>query len=207
MRTLWLALIVSAGLTLPAAAQSVSQGAASWGRGTGLAVSPGLSLANDDTRVTFGGAALWELTAHLAVEGAGRWMDRGAQADAYAGELSALIGLGGTRDTAVPYAVLGVGLHRRTFDVHDTTVLDDIPEFYRRRLGGSGGVLGVRRSFTDPTLVAGAGVDIALSRTVVLRPDVRVLLVVNGGRHHAVTLATLNLGYRFEHKPVTPARR
>jgi hypothetical protein len=207
MRVLSFALIVSFGLATTAAAQSVSQGPASWGRGTGLAVSPGVARVDDDTHLTLGAAALWELTAHLAIEGAGRWMDREGQADAYAGELAALIGLAGTRDTAVPYLVVGVGLHRRTFDIHDTTVLDDIPRFYRRRLGAAEGALGARRSFTDPTLVAGAGVDVALSRTVVLRPDVRVLLVVNGGRHHAVTVATLNLGYRFEHKPVTPARR
>lgn len=149
MRFPLLALFVSVGLATPVVAQSVSQGPPSWGRGTGLAVSPGVSLANEHVNMTLGGAALWELTAHFAIEGTGRGMDCGVQADAYAGELSALIGLGGTRDTAVPYLVLGVGLHRRTFEVHDTTALDDVPGFYRRRLGAPGGVLGVRRSFTE----------------------------------------------------------
>ena len=207
MNCIVIVVLVSVALAAPAAAQSVSQGASSWGRGTGLAVAPGVSHVNGDTRALIGGSALWELTAHLAVEGAGRWMDRSEWSDAYAGDLSALIGLGGTRDTAVPYLVVGAGMQRRTFDVPAGAAVDDVPAFYRRRLGTGDGRLGVRQSFTDPTLVAGAGVDIALSRTVVLRPDVRVLFVVHGGRHDTVTVATLNFGYRFEHKPVTPARR
>ena len=138
------------------------------------------------------------------------WSEAGVGAppnDPRVPDLSALIGLGGTRDTAVPYLAVGVGIQRSTFDIPAGAAADTVPAFYRRRLGVTAGGLGARRSFTDPTLVAGAGVDIALSRTVVLRPDVRVLFVVNGGRHESVAVATLNFGYRFEHKPVTPARR
>jgi hypothetical protein len=169
-------------------------------------VAGGVAHDGERTRVALGGAALWELTAHFAVEGAGRWIDHRA-ADAFAGELSALVGLAGTRETAVPYVALGVGFHRRTFDIHQDNDLGDVPAFYRRRLGTPGPGLGLRRAFTDPTLVAGTGVDIALSRTVVVRPDVRVMFVVNGGRHSTVTVATVNVGYRFEHKPVTPSHR
>jgi len=199
-------LLIAIGLSVGVVATAAAQNTVSWGRGTGLAVAGGVAHDGDSTRAALGGAALWELTAHLALEGAGRWIDHRA-ADAFAGELSALIGLAGTRETAVPYVTLGVGFHRRSFDVHADTDLGGVPAFYRRRLGTPGPGLGLRRAFTDPTLVAGTGVDIALSRNVVVRPDLRVLFVVNGGRHATVTVATVNVGYRFEHKPVTPSRR
>ncbi|MGD9905203.1 MAG: hypothetical protein AB7U83_17185 [Vicinamibacterales bacterium] len=200
MTRLWLIAGMAVALATPAGAQTLS----SWGRGSQLAVTGGVAHDGTDTRAVLGGAAAWELTTFFAVEGTGRWIDH-RHHDAFAGELSALIGLGGSRDTAVPYLAVGVGLHRRTFEV-TPAALDGVPGFYRRRLGEPA-ALGVRRSFTDPTLVAGVGVDIALSRTVVVRPDVRTLFVVNGGRHATVMVASVSLGYRFERKFVTPSRR
>ncbi len=194
---------IAVGLVVSLAASSAAQ-TPGWGRGTGLAVTGGVTHADDHTRGVFGGAALWELTARLAVEGSGRWMDRGLASDAFAGNLAALIGLGGTRETAVPYVAVGVGLYRRSFDWSQAPDLDALPGFYRRRLGDGPGPLSGRRSFTDPSLVFGTGVDIALSRNVVVRPDVRVLFVMDGRRHDSVTVASVSVGYRFDHKPVTP---
>lgn len=170
---------------------------------TSLAVTAGASRADEATRPTFGGAARWELTAHFAIEGSGRWMDRVHQPDAYAAELCAVAGLGGRRDAALPYVVAGVGLQRRTFERRDGT--PDVPMFYHRRLGAAG-MMGERQSFTDPTVVLGVGIDVPLTRNVIVRPDVRALVVLNGGRQDTVLLATVGLGYRFEHRPVTPSR-
>ncbi len=194
-----MAALLTVTLAIPAAAQDASQD----GRATSLAVTAGLSRASDATQFALGGDALFELTAHFALQGAGRWMHRGAHPDAFAAELSALVGLAGTRDTMVPYVTAGVGFQRRTFDVSDASV----PAFYRRRLGVATGRLGVRETFTDPTLVVGTGIDFALSRTFTARPDVRAVFVLRDGRHETVLLATVSLGYRFEHKPVTPSRR
>ncbi|MBP7778667.1 MAG: outer membrane beta-barrel protein [Acidobacteria bacterium] len=186
----------------PVAAQDDSQD----GKATALAVTAGVSRANEATHGVFGGEALFELTAHFALQTAGRWMDRGPHPGAYAAELTALVGLGGTRDTAVPYVAAGIGFHRRTFDGADAA---SIPEFYRRRLGPDQGpgAISQNRTFTDPTLVVGTGVDVALSRTATVRPDVRALFVLSDGRRDTVVLATVSLGFRFEHKPVTPSRR
>lgn len=184
---------------IPAGAQEPSPD----GRATSLAATAGISRASGATHVALGGDALFELTAHLALQGAGRWMDRGAHPDAFAAELCALVGLAGTRDTMVPYVTAGVGFERRTFNTADASV----PAFYRRRLGAGDGRLGARHTFTDPTLVVGTGIDIAVSRTVTVRPDVRAVFAVNNGRHETVMLATVSVGYRFEHKPVTPSRR
>jgi hypothetical protein len=195
-------------LVIVSATTAGAQSAPAWERGTGIAAAAGVTHADGSgTHGTVGGSVLWELTTHFALEGAARWMHHGPASNGYAGELAALVGLGGRRDTAVPYLTVGVGFQRRNFDLAAGAPVDDVPAFYRRRLGASGAGVGGRRSFADPTLVAGAGVDIALSRNVVLRPDVRVLFAVDGGRHATTTVAVVNLGYRFEHRPVTPARR
>lgn len=202
MRQHRLATMVST-LVFAAAIPAAAQDGAPGGRATSLAVTAGLSRASDATHFVLGGDALFELTAHFALQGAGRWMDRGAHPDAYAAELCAIVGLAGTRETAVPYVAAGVGFQRRTFTTADASV----PAFYRRRLGDGAGRLGARHTFTDPTVVVGTGVDVALSRTFTVRPDVRAVFAVNGGRHETVLLATVSLGFRFEHKPVTPSRR
>jgi len=196
------AMVMTAMSVVPLAAQDDSQD----GRATALAVTAGVSRENEATHGVFGGHALFELTAHFALETTGRWMDRGTHPGAYAAELAAVVGLGGTRDTAVPYLTAGIGFHRRAFDGAGPGV---IPEFYRRRFepGQGAGAISERRTFTDPTVVVGTGVDVALSRTMTVRPDLRALFVLRDGRHDAVYLATVSLGFRFEHKPVTPSRR
>ena len=186
------------------AASAAAQDASQDGRATALAVTAGVSRANEATHGVLGGDALFELTAHFALQGAGRWMDRGPGSGAFAAELCAVFGYAGTRETAVPYVTAGVGFHRRTFE---SAGAGEIPAFYRRRLSVGGGTFGERRTFTDPSVVVGTGVDVALSRTVTVRPDVRALFVLNDGRHDTVYLATVSLGFRFEHKPVTPSRR
>jgi hypothetical protein len=200
MKRLLAVVLVLSGVTA-AAAQS-----ARLDRGTSLAISAGASRANGDTGGAVGGSASWELTTYFALEGAGRWMDRGEAPGAFAGELCARVGLGGTRDGAIPYLVAGVGAHRRTFDVHGPGEAAALPEFYRRRVALSAGSVGARQTFTDPTIVVGVGVDVAISRTVVLRPDVRAIVVVDGRRRDTVVAATVGVGYRFDHRPVTPTQ-
>jgi hypothetical protein len=202
-RRLLLALAAAVAVAAPAAGQGAAQ-TAPWTRGTSLAVSAGAAHDEPDWNGSFGGAVQWELTPHLAIEGAGRWIDRGRESNAFAGEISALFGLAGTRDTWVPYVLAGVGMHRRVFDRQPAA--GAAPAFYMRRFHADHG-FGTRQSFTDPTVALGTGVDIALSRTVVLRPDARVLWAIADGRRHPVAVVTVALGYRFEHKPVTPGRR
>jgi hypothetical protein len=200
---LLLALAVLTIVAAPAAAQSAAE-TAPWTRATSLAISGGAAHDGPDWNGSFGGGVQWELTPHLAIEGAARWIDRGRESNAFAGEISALVGLAGTRDTWVPYVLAGVGLHHRVFDQRPAAA-DGVPGFYMRRFHADRG-FGTRESYTDPTVVLGTGVDIALSRTVVVRPDARVLWAIAGGRRHPVAVVTVALGYRFEHKPVTPAR-
>ena len=204
MKTILPALVLAVATASVASAQTPPV----WDWASSLAVSAGASQADGDLRGVFGGSVSWETSAHFAIEAAGRWMDRGALPSAFAAEVAARLGLGGTRDTAVPYLVAGVGVHRRAFEVGPGAFdLERMPPFYRRRGGSSSGVLGQRPTFTDPALVFGGGVDVALSRTVVLRPDIRALVLFDGRRRDGVVVATVGIGYRFEHKPVTPMRR
>lgn len=189
-------------MTLAAAGPALAQQAPPTSA-TSLSLVAGVGRADEAARPTIGGSARWELTPHLALEGAARWMDRVGQPGANAGEISLVYGLGGRRDSAVPYVLGGLGLQYRAFE--RGSPMPQVPDFYRRRLGPAS-ALAERKSFTDPTLVIGVGVDVALARTVTLRPDLRTLFVVRGGRHDTVILATVGLGFRFEHKPVTPSR-
>jgi len=192
-------LVLVAG-TVPALAQQVAPT-----RATSLAVTIGGSRANEATRLVLGGTARWELTPHLAFEGAGRWMDRARHPDAYAGELAVVLGLSGTRESAVPYVVGGVGIHRRSFHREDGAPA--APEFYRRRFASAVSRAGSRETFTDPTLALGIGVDLPVGGQVTVRPDLRALVLFGGGRRDTVWVGTVSVGYRFQHRPVTPARR
>lgn len=74
-----------------------------------------------------------------------------------------------------------------------------MPMFYARRMGTisvpfSGWHM---RSFTDPALSFGGGVNVDLPRGMYVRPDLRMLTVFGGGETITVTSATFSFGYRF----------
>ena len=72
--------------------------------------------------------------------------------------------------------------------------------FYARRLGpmmvpesaGWG-----TRSFVDPAATLGGGIRFHVSDRVMIRPDVRALILFAEGDTHAMTLFVFNVGYRF----------
>ena len=74
-----------------------------------------------------------------------------------------------------------------------------MPMFYARRMSdvtvpSNGWHM---RSFTDPALSFGGGVNVDLRRGMYVRPDVRMLTVFGGGETITVTSATFSFGYRF----------
>jgi hypothetical protein len=76
----------------------------------------------------------------------------------------------------------------------------NIPSFYAQRMGTLGtrsdGRFGVR-SFLDPAFSLGGGVQLAVGRHFVVRPDARALVVLANGDRRTVGIVTLGLGYRF----------
>lgn len=173
-------------------------------RASGLSVGVG---ASDDSRATgpvLGGSLLVDLTPTIGVEGSGRWLDRGEDASAFAADLSGIFGVRVSERT-VPYAAVGVGVYRASFDVPAGAGPPvSMPGFYARRftttpVGGRQSV-----SFTDPSLLVGAGVTMIPRRGWFVRPDLRMLFVRRDGATHQVLVATINVGIRFEFTPVTP---
>jgi len=75
-----------------------------------------------------------------------------------------------------------------------------MPAFYANRMGvmtvPADGRWGMR-SFTDPALVVGGGVRLALTPHLSVRPDVRAITVFGGGHMNTLGAFSLNLGYRF----------
>jgi len=53
------------------------------------------------------------------------------------------------------------------------------------------------RSFTDPALSLGGGVRLNLTEHLMLRPDLRALVIFAHGDTHTLGVFVLNLGYRF----------
>lgn len=175
-------------------------------RATGLSVLVGVTDDSVATGSTVGGSVHVDLTPIIGVEGTGRWLDRGADASAFAADL---VGLLGTRlsERMMPYVAAGVGVYRASFDVPTGSAgpPQTVPGFYARRFTATPIGRGSRNvSFTDPSLILGTGVSFMPSRSWVLRPDVRMLFVRRDGDTHKVLVATVNVGFRFEHRPVTP---
>ena len=75
-----------------------------------------------------------------------------------------------------------------------------LPTFYARRLGPMAfppNGTWETRSFSDPALSVGGGVRIDVTDRLVLRPDLRALVVFSDGQTHTLGVFVVNLGYRF----------
>jgi hypothetical protein len=76
----------------------------------------------------------------------------------------------------------------------------EMPRFYARRLGPMGVPVGgawETRSFTDPAMSIGGGVRFNVNEHVMVRPDVRALVVFAAGETHTLGVYGIQLGYRF----------
>jgi hypothetical protein len=172
-----------------------------WSEGSSVNLFGGLSMDGDAGGGLFGGGAGWALTPLFGLEGRVGWSKGVSETDAFAASLTGRFSPRKPR-TSVPFARVGVGLYRASFD---TTA--DIPEFYRRRLTAGDLEVNHRRSMIDPSILVGAGVDVWVSRHVAIRPEVEVTTVLSDGRGYLVTNATFHIIYTFESRPVTPSTR
>ena len=173
---------------------------AEWSRGTTLSGFAGVARDSSHTGPVVGGVVGWEVTPRLALEGSGAWFDFGQRTTAFGGAVTVRARLFGQR-TVDPFVQAGVGLYRASFGPDERA----IPDFYKRRMDVRGEGVPARNRFTDPTLLAGGGVNIFLGRHVAVRPDVAAAIALRDGRRHVVTMVALHGVYHFEHHPVTPA--
>ena len=170
-----------------------------WSHGTTLSGFAGVPVQSEDSGVALGGAVGWELTSRFAIEGSGSWLDFGDGADGFAGTMMLRTRLFGRR-TVDPFVLAGVGMYIASFDSGAT-----LPPFYERRTDVPR--LADAVTFTDPTLVAGGGANIYLSRHLAIRPDITATFVLRDGEHQVVPTFGLHVVYHFEDHPVTPGLR
>jgi hypothetical protein len=170
-----------------------------WSRGTTINAFGGVSSASSDTGALVGGGAGWELTPRFGSEGSVAWLDRPGADEAFAAALTARLNLL-TRRSVAPFLAGGVGLYR----VSVSRAADDLPAFYRRRLQPG---VSETQAFTDPSLIAGGGVNLFMSRHWAIRPEVLAMVVTRDSRSHVVITGTVHLAYHVEEHPVTPAQR
>jgi hypothetical protein len=163
-----------------------------WSHGTTLDISAGAATASSaETRGTLGAAFGWEIDHRVSLEGTGTWIAAKQTDEAFAAELKALVNL--TRpNRVVPFVGAGVGLYRATFD----PTRGALPAFYQRHHTSS--AFTTPPTFTDPSLVLTAGVNIFTGQHVSIRPDLSIRRVTRASDSYAVTMATVHVTYHFE---------
>lgn len=202
-------IVVWCAASIPAWAQPAAQ-ANEWEHGTTLTGFAGVAVDSLRSGPMLGGAVGWEITPRVAIEGSGLWVEHGPGTDAFAGSLSVHATLFGPHK-AMPFLQAGVGLYRASFEY----MQDTMPRFYRDRIGLDYPAHGMgldiptpaaTRTFTDPSVAFGGGVNVFVSRTVAIRPDVETMVVMRDSRTHVVTAVRIHIVYHFEDHPVTAAR-
>jgi hypothetical protein len=213
---------------------------------TAISFAGGAGSTTSTTGVALGGSALFDLNDRASLEAQGTYLDRGAGADALNASVSLLVNLVSSRERIVPYAAVGGGVYRASFDLADPRFLGPVGaqfapnsmvcpapgsgiglgpgagfgpgtaacpataaghwgvgqmgEFYARRLGAlvvpAGGAWETH-SFTDPALSFGGGLRFNVSEHLMVRPDVRALVVFADGETHTMAVYGVSVGYRF----------
>jgi hypothetical protein len=172
-----------------------------WSHGTELNGFAGVAADSTNSGPALGGAVGWQVMPAFAIEGSGTWTEFGEGTNAFGGSLKARMRLFGRRSVD-PFVQGGIGMYRATFGPAATR----IPDFYRRRMSDPMQIDAFGETFTDPTVIAGGGVNIFLTRHLAIRPDVEATFVLRSGHSHVVTTVALHAVFNFEDHPVTPQR-
>ena len=170
-------------------------------RGTELAIAAGGATTSTHTGPIVAGVAEWQFSRWLSGEARAGWLDRGPAAQAFTADVGGVLNLMAQR-SVTPIVGLGVGLYRASFDSEAARMSD----FYRRRLSARPGPTATGRSFTDPAIRVTAGLDFLVGRRLSVRPEAAALMVHGDGRRETIGTVNLRVGYRFEDRPITPAR-
>jgi hypothetical protein len=99
-----------------------------------------------------------------------------------------------------PYVAAGFGLYRASF----ATPTASMSTFYQRRMMVDPPASSM--VFTDPLLRLTGGIDLIVYRHWAMRPEFSALIVRSGGSGETLFAGGLSVGYRFESRPITPAR-
>lgn len=182
-----------------AAAQTVPSHV--WSHGTTINLFAGMATAAANAGVTGGGAAGWEVTKVFGIEGLAEWLDRPTGEEGFNVSLNGHLNLTSARPIK-PFLKAGVGFYRATFDGSAA----EVPDFYKDRINEPDGAVGMRRTFTDPSLVVGGGMNVFVSRHWAIRPDVAVTIVRDHSASYTVTGVNVHAAYHFEDHSMAPSR-
>lgn len=195
------------------------------GGNTAVYLQAGAGSAEEGTGALAGGVVLQQVTRRLAVELSAAHLDRGPGISATPVGASLLFHVLPGERRLSPYVAAGAGLYRASFDLSHARfdprgpamgpmvipggapnsgvivwVDGVLPDFYSDRLAAAlmpAEPLQGSRAFTDPALVLGGGIRLALATRGELRADARAVSVRRGGESDTLGVFTLQLGFRF----------
>ena len=163
-------------------------------RGAELSLFGGATAAGTGSAAAFGWSAGWRATARVALEGSGAWVTEPG-VDGFAAMFGARVYLNTTGRVA-PFITAEGGLFHASVDPSESRA----PDFYLdRTIPGS-----PEKAFNDFVGATGAGLDVHVGGRVWVRPDARLLVVVDGWRANVLMLAGVHFTYRFAGTPGSP---
>jgi hypothetical protein len=163
-------------------------------RSAELSLFGGATAAATGSAGAYGWSAGWRASARVALEGSGAWVTEPG-VDGFAALFGARVYLNTTGRVA-PFVTAEAGL----FHASVTPSQSRAPDFYLdRTVPGS-----PEKAFNDFVGASGAGLDVHVGGRIWLRPDARLLVVVDGWRANVLMLAGVHLTYRFTGTPGSP---
>jgi hypothetical protein len=163
-------------------------------RGAELSLFGGATAAATGSAGAFGWSAGWRATARVALEGSGSWVSEPG-VDGFAAMFGTRLYLNTTGRTT-PFITAEAGLFHANVTPSDSRA----PSFYLdRTVPGS-----PEKAFNDFVGAGGAGLDVHVGGPLWVRPDARLLVVVDGWRANVLMLAGVHFTYRFSGRPGSP---
>jgi hypothetical protein len=169
---------------------------------TSLSLFGGAATPESASGALLGGTIGWQLNSRVGLEGNVMWLDRPDSETGFSAAFSTHVNFRNGA-TVAPYLTGGVGIYHAAVDMND----DAAPRFYADRVMMTDDNPGMRRTFTDLSLITGGGVAFFLSPQLALRPQADVMFVVADDDTRVVPVFTLHLVYHFRDHPITPSRK
>jgi hypothetical protein len=162
-------------------------------RGAELALFGGGAGGAEGGGGSFGWSIGWRPSARVAIEGTGVWTSEPG-IDGFAALFGPRIYLS-TSGRVAPFLTVAGGLFHASVDptaVRSSFYLDRLPP------------PSLEKAFNDFVAVGGGGAELHLGGRFWIRPDARVLMVVDGWRTHWFATAGCYVAFRFIERPPAP---
>ena len=195
LRIIAIAALASALSAASATAQSTSHNPFQFG--TTLSGFGGATVDSESTAPAAGLELGWEITHHLAVEGATLWSFPGNGEQDFGVMIGPRFNLAHHR-RHIPFVTAAVGMYRASFD----NLTAELPPFYDSRVSPANRT-GKSGTFDDFLASIGGGGELFLQEHWAIRPEVRLLSVINGSDVRWITSFGAHVVYHFERHPLS----